>query len=120
VHATALGQRECLNIGENVTFSIEENPRSGKLRAIEVTGDETGTPPDMSGGGRDRGRGGRGGRGGNRDRDRGYGGGYGDRGSRGGGYGGRGGGYGGEKKVCFKFQEGNCSFGDRCRFSHES
>lgn len=46
------------------------------------------------------------------------GGGGGGRGGRGGhGRGGRGGGRGGGGK-CFKFQEGNCTFGDSCRFTH--
>lgn len=60
------------------------------------------------GGGRDSGYGGQssGGYGGGRERD------YG--GSRGGGSRG-----GGNKGICYQYRDGNCRFGDRCRFSHE-
>merc|ERR1719510_543478 len=67
VHFSNCDGREFLNIGENVTFDIETDDRSGKLRAVNVVGDGTGTPPDLSerDGGRGGGRGGRrGGRGG--------------------------------------------------------
>eukprot|EP00493_Phyllostaurus_siculus_P004263 UN04283 len=50
--------RESLNIGEIVTFDVEDDERTGKLRAINVTGDGSGEPPDTSesfGGGRGRG-----------------------------------------------------------------
>merc|ERR1719266_64395 len=69
VHTSNCDGREFLNIGENVTFDIKTDERSGKLRAVNVIGDRTGTPPDLSegapGGGRGRGRG-RGGFGGGR------------------------------------------------------
>jgi len=64
------------------------------------------------GGGRDSGYGGQqsGGYGGGRERD--YGGSRGG-GSRGGGRG------GGNKGICYQYRDGNCRFGDRCRFSHD-
>jgi len=127
-HVTNCGEREFLNIGEKVTFDIEQDERSGKNRAANVEGDGTGEEPDMTprqprgygddrrGGGRDSRGGGYGDdrRGGGRDR---RGGGYEDRG-RGGGrdrdYGSSGGG-----GPCYSFRDkGECSFGDRCRFSH--
>jgi len=136
--------RKHLLIGENVTFDIEDDSRSGKPRAANVVGDGTGEEPDLtprddrrgddrrgSGGGRDR-RGGDRSYGGGRDREygggreRGYGGGrdreYGGReggrsGGRGGDRGGSRGGAGGG--VCYQFRDGNCSYGDRCRFSHD-
>jgi len=144
VHKSALSDgREFLNIGENVTFNSADDPRSGKMRAENVTGDGTGTEPDLTPRDdyRSRDRGGYG------DRDRGYGGGYGgDRGGYGGGYGGDRGGYGGgdydggyggrrsgggrdrdyggsgggrSRGVCYQYRDGHCRFGDRCKFSHE-
>jgi len=138
--------RKHLLIGENVTFDIEDDSRSGKPRAANVVGDGTGEEPDLTprddrqrddrrGGGREsRGYGGgreSGGYGRREERsygggrDRGYGGGRGgdrERGGReSGGYGGRGGDRGGSgsRGVCYQFKDGNCSYGDRCRFSHE-
>jgi len=108
-HRSALGGREFLNIGENCTFFLENDDRSGKERAANVEGDNTGDPPtsfapdERQGGGGFRGGGGGGGFGG----DRGGGGGYG---------GGRSGGGGGGE--CYQFKAGNCDYGDRCRFSH--
>jgi len=138
VHKSALVDgREFLNIGEKVTFEPTDDPRSGKLRAENVTGDGSGEAPDLTprddyrreerggsrgyGGGRDRDRGYGGGYGGGRDRDygggrdsgRGYGGGSGDR------YGGGSGGGRGKQGVCYQYRDGHCSFGDRCKFSHE-
>merc|ERR1719361_2321135 len=71
--------RKHLNIGENVTFDITEDKRSGKPRAENVVGDGTGEEPELTP--REDFRGGRGGDRGGRDRgygggrDRGYGGG---------------------------------------------
>lgn len=84
-------QRKTLNIGENVTFDRGVDERSGKARAVNVTGDFSGTEPEPFRGGRGGGRGGRGGFRGGRGRGRGFRG----RGRGRGGYGGRGGGYGG-------------------------
>merc|ERR1719242_2072341 len=80
VHTSNCDGREFLNIGENVTFDIKTDERSGKLRAVNVVGDRTGSPPDLGGGRGGYGGGYGGGRGG-------YGGGYGD-GGYGSGYGG--------------------------------
>jgi len=141
------GKREHLNIRENVTFDVGEDERTGKARAINVTGDGSGEEPDMSdnrGGSysNNRGSGGYNNRGGsynnsggyNNNNSGGFGGGYGDNsgggfGRQGGGFGGRqsggfGGGYnnrsGGGRNVCFNFQRtGDCSYGDSCRFLHE-
>ena len=45
VHFSALNKnRKMLNIGENVTYDVEIDERSGKYRASNVTGDGTGTP----------------------------------------------------------------------------
>merc|ERR1719433_132866 len=76
-----------MNLGENVTYTLGVNPKTGKPVAENVVGDGTGTPAPQGFGG--------GGRGG-------FGGGFG----------------GGPQKPCFRFQQGNCTFGDRCRFSH--
>jgi len=61
-------ERKHLNIGENVTFEIDTDTRTGKLRAVQVVGDGSGTPPDIQedrggrfGDGGPRRRGGRGG-----------------------------------------------------------
>jgi len=130
--------RKHLNIGENVTFDIGDDERNGKQRAEKVVGDGTGEEPDLTprddfrrggdrGYGEDRGR--DRGYGGDRERDRGYGGGRGrghggrrDRGYEGRrdhGHGERRGGDRG-KQVCYQFQSGDCSYGDRCRFSHDA
>lgn len=145
VHVSSLDGRECLNIGENVTFDETEDPRSGKMRAENVTGDGTGEAPDLTPreprrDNYDDNRGGSGGGYGGRGGDGGYGGGYG--GGSGGGYGGgsygggrdrdyggrssgrggsRGGGSGGGRGggVCYQHRDGHCRFGDRCKFSHD-
>jgi len=114
------GDRDFLNKGEKVTYDLEEDERSNRMRAVNVVGDGSGEPPepreynnysrrdnsdsrrDNSGynsrrGGRSRGFGSRGG---------GRGGGFRDRNSGGG--------------VCFQWRDyGNCRFGDDCKFSHE-
>lgn len=145
-HKTALDGRDHLLIGENVEYDMTTDDRSGKMRAENVTGDGTGEEPDMEpreerrddrrgggdyGGGRDRGYGGgrSGGYGGGREErrggDRGYGGGDRDRGYGGGrdrhSGGGRDGGRDGGRKpgICYQYRDGNCRYGDRCRFSHE-
>jgi len=93
VHHSVLhaeGSRKSLDIGETVEFNVITGD-DGRQKADNVTG-PGGAPVKGSQGG-------------------GYGGGYG----RGGGYVG----YGRGGGVCFKFQQGNCTFGDRCRFKHE-
>merc|ERR1719494_863011 len=40
-------ERKFLNIGENVTFEIDTDQRTGKLRAVQVIGDGTGSPPKI-------------------------------------------------------------------------
>lgn len=87
------GRRNTLNIGENVTYTLGINPKTGNPAAENVIGDQTGTPaPTTRGGFRGRGRGGYGGgwgRGGGAGYGGGYGSGWGGRGSYGGGWGGR-------------------------------
>lgn len=88
-HATNIGERDHLNIGEKVTFDISTDDRSGKERADNVEGDGSGEMPReerrddrRGGGGRDRRGGGRRGGYGGGDRrggDRRGGGGYDDR-----------------------------------------
>merc|ERR1719273_1952834 len=71
-----IGDRTELNIGENVTYSLGTNPKTGKVVAENVVGDFTGNPapgPRYQGGRGGYGGGGRGG----------YGGGYGGGGFRG-------------------------------------
>jgi len=139
VHFSDINSGDSLNIAENVTFSIAQDERSGKTRAVNVEGDGTGTPaPERNndsnfGGGNQRfGRGGNsgGGYGGNSGGYGGNSGGYGGQGGNsGGGYGGNsggswggqsGGGQGGQSQgMCRNFQrDGTCRFGDRCRFQH--
>jgi len=88
------GSRKSLGIGEAVEFSPITGD-DGRQKADDVTGPGgafvKGNQEDVFGGG---------------------GGGYG--GGGGGGYGG-----GGGRGVCFKFQQGSCTFGDNCRFKHE-
>lgn len=118
-HSSAIiddDNRDCLNKGEKVTFELQEDDRSSKMRATNVRGDGSGDPPSPrrndygdDGGYRRGGYSDRRGRGGRR-------GGFNDR--RGaGGFGGRSQGGG----VCFQFRDyGECRFGDGCRFSHDS
>merc|ERR1719215_1350676 len=77
----------------------------GKPQAVNCTG---GTAPLSSG---------KGGFGGNKG---GFGGEFGKGGGKGsyGGKGGFGSGGDGSQPVCRQFQQGNCSYGDRCRFAH--
>jgi len=76
IDQSSCGSRTTLNIGENVTYTLGINPKTGNPAAENVVGDGTGTPaPTTRGGFRGRGRG----------RGGGYGGGF------GGGWGGRGG-----------------------------
>jgi len=88
------GERNSLNIGEKVTYTIGKDSRTGRDVAVNVVGDGSGTPvtEDVQGG--------FGGRGGSASR---------------GGFAAR----GGAKNPCFAFQRGQCNFGDTCRFSHE-
>jgi len=155
-HKTALlDGREYLNIGENVTFTANQDTKTDKLRAEGVSGDGTGEKPDLT----PRDQQNRGGQQGGFGQQQGgfggyqapygggygnpYGGGYGNPygGAYGGGYGGAygGGAYGGQQQgrdrdyggrssggqggsgggVCYQFRDGgNCSYGDRCKFSH--
>jgi len=118
-HSSALidqANRDCLNTGEKVTFELQEDDRSSKMRACNVRGDGSGDPPPPR-------------RENNYGDDGGYRrGGYGDRRGRGGRRGGfsdrRGGGFGGRSQgggVCFQFRDyGECRFGEGCRFSHDS
>jgi cellular nucleic acid-binding protein len=86
------GSRNSLDIGESVEFDVITGD-DGRQKADNVTGPGGAYVKGSQGG------------------------------SFGGGYGGYGGGSGfgggGGSGVCFKFQQGNCSFGDRCRFKHE-
>merc|ERR1719483_943210 len=118
------GDRDFLNKGEKVTYDLEEDERSNRMRAGNVVGDGSGEPPeprennysrrDNRGG--DSRRGGRSGgfrsRGGDRGGD-----------DRGGDRGGRGRGFRGDRNsgggVCFQWRDyGNCRFGDDCKFAH--
>merc|ERR1719510_1187759 len=74
-------QRTVMNIGENVTYTLGTNPKTGKPVAENVVGDNTGNPPP----------------------------GPSCRGGFGGGRGGGGGGRG--RGVCFAFQKGQCTRG---------
>mmetsp|Transcript_92237 Transcript_92237/g.231972 ORF Transcript_92237/g.231972 Transcript_92237/m.231972 type:complete len:120 (+) Transcript_92237:92-451(+) len=78
--------------GDQVYFDVQMG-NQGKPQAVNCTG---GTAPMNSGKG-------------------GFGGDFGGKGGFGGGYGGKG---GGGKGVCRQFQQGHCSYGDNCRFSH--
>jgi len=86
----AQGNRRSLEVGETVEFDIITGD-DGRQKADNVTGP----------------------------------GGVHVKGSQGGGFGGGGGGYGGYggggrgPAVCFKYQAGNCTFGENCRFKHE-
>jgi len=145
VHMNDLNDgRQTLNISELVTFEIIMDQNSGKTRAINVSGDGSGTAPpprrqfnNNYGGGNSGGYGGNSSYGGNRGS-----GGYDGGNSRfGGGFGGSSGGYGGNSRgggwqnsnsgggfggnqqrgICRNFQNtGSCRFGDRCRYLHES
>jgi len=92
VHVSACDGREFLNIGEKVTYDIGQDERSGRDRAINVTGDGSGEEPDM-----EERRGGFGGsrQGGRNDDRRGGSGGYRNDDRSGGSYGRDNGGYGG-------------------------
>jgi len=105
VHFSGISGKRELNVGENVTFDVEIDDRSGKPRAINVVGDGSGQPAQSGGFGGGRGGGYGGGRSGGRNnyggnRQGGYSGGqsggYGQQQS--GGYGGQQGGYGGQQQ----------------------
>merc|ERR1719510_1970529 len=81
------GSRNSLDIGETVEIDVITGD-DGRQKADNVTGPGGAYVKGCQGGG--------------------FGGGY------GGGRGGYGGGGGGG--VCFRYQQGNCSFGDNCRF----
>jgi len=88
------GGRKSLNIGEKVTYTLGENPKSGRPVAENVVGDGMGTPVLEANQVGFVGRGGSGSRGG---------------------FAGR----GEVKWVCYAFRQGQCNFGENCRFSHE-
>jgi len=90
------GSRNSLDIGETVEFDVITGD-DGRQKADNVTGPGGAFVKGCQGGG--------------------FGGGGGYGGGGGGRYGGGGGGRGGG--VCFKYQEGNCTFGENCRFRHE-
>lgn len=124
-----------LQEGDEVQFTVGAG-NDGRQKAVSVTGG-TGDPNEQSFGrggfgGRSGGYGGnQGGYGGNSYGNNSYGG-RGDFGQRNqggyggnqGGYGGNQGGYGGndgQKKICYNWRDnGECRFGDRCRFSHDA
>merc|ERR1712060_151119 len=100
---------EALLEGDAVRYDETYDDRSGKQRADNVSG---GTGGEGKGGGK-YGGGSYGSKGGGK---------YGDGGGKyGGGKGGGkfGGGGGKGNQVCRQFQQGYCSYGDNCRFSHE-
>jgi len=108
VHSSGLTNGEYLKIEENVTYEIEIN-HDGKKRAINCSGDGTGREPPQP---RDN-------FGNNNNR-----GGYGNNNNYGGNQG-----FGfpqprnnnsyGQPRPCFNFQrDGQCRFGDNCKFSH--
>merc|ERR1712137_761048 len=109
VHTSVLSEE--IGQGDTVNYETEYDTRKGKWKAsaVEVTAKGAGS---YGGGGGGYGGGG-GGYGG------GYGGGKGSYGGKGGGKGGFGGGGGMSSQPCRQWAAGNCSFGDRCRFSHD-
>lgn len=128
VHATACGDREFLNIGENVSFDLQEDDRTGKMRAANVTGDQSGEAPDLTPRNNYNNNNNRGYGNDNRGYNRNNWGGQNQGGNNG--YGNNNGGYGNnngygnnggnsQTKICYQFRDGHCRFGDRCRFSHE-
>merc|ERR1719474_1823040 len=85
------GSRKSLGIGESVEFNIITGD-DGRQKADNVTGPGGAHVKGSQGGG-----------------------------FGGGGYGGGRGGYGRGRgsAVCFKYAQGNCTFGANCRFKHE-
>jgi len=108
------GDRDFLNNGEKVTYDLEEDERSNRMRAVNVVGDGSGEPPEP-----------RESRGYNNNYSRRDNSGYNSRrgGRSRGGFGNRGAGFRDRNSgggVCFQWRDyGNCRFGDDCKFSHE-
>jgi len=106
------GDRDFLNKGEKVTYDLEEDERSNRMRAVNVVGDGSGEPPEP----RENNNYSRRDNSGYNSRRGGRSGGFRSRGGRGGGFRDRNSGGG----VCFQWRDyGNCRFGDDCKFSHE-
>ena len=139
-HRNQLADGQNLVEGDAVRYDEAWDDRKGKSNATNVTGGSGGSGKGgggygggFGGGGKGFGGGGKGKGGGGgacftcgemghraSDCSSGGGGSYGKGGGKGGkSYGKGGGGGGGGSQPCRQWQQGNCSFGDGCRFSHD-
>jgi len=121
-HRTNISDNQNLNEGDAVRYEEAYDDMKGKAMAENITGGTGGPTDSFSGGGKGYG-GGKGFGGGGKGGGKGGGacftcGEFGHRASecpQGGGKGGKGKG----KPPCRQWQQGNCSYGDNCRFAHD-